>query len=242
MDNNILTYILNNETTKMVHDIIIIYVNICWKIAQNIVRNCSAYCSIYLDIVHIVHIARVTIYCTYCSTLFNICQYCSTYASIVLSFQSKVPAAAASMLATDSMLPTSMLPVPLTVLRYEFATAIHLLSTTAPGGGGGGSTGSTSTGSTSRFLRIVERCTSNWSLRTRCQQTTDGHTSYLVGTWHTQSPAPRTEHGLPNLQRLERRCHCQRKLASSCRNILEAAACKGSKGRHLGPCSINSQQ
>ena len=39
-----------------------------------------------------------------------------------------------------------------------------------------------------------------------------------------------------------RRCRRRRQLASLCRKILEAVACNGSKGRHLGPCSINSQR
>ena len=38
-----------------------------------------------------------------------------------------------------------------------------------------------------------------------------------------------------------RRCRRRLQLASSRRNILEVAACNGSRRRHLGPCSINSQ-
>ena len=61
--------------------------------------------------------------------MFNICQYCSTYASIALSCLSEMPAAVVSLLAF-----ASMLPVPLTVLlRSEFVTHIRLLSTTATG-------------------------------------------------------------------------------------------------------------
>ena len=48
--------------------------------------------------------------------------------------------------------------------------------------------------------------------------------------------------GIPPLRSLLRRCRRRRQLAYSRRKILEAAACNGSKGRHLGPCSIDSQQ
>ena len=63
-----------------------------------------------------------------CTKLYNICLYCSTYDNVVQSCLRAMQAAAASMLAA-----ALMLPVPLTVLlRYEFVTNMHLLSTTAP--------------------------------------------------------------------------------------------------------------
>ena len=48
--------------------------------------------------------------------------------------------------------------------------------------------------------------------------------------------------GISPLRSRLRQCRRLRQLASSRRKILEAAACNGSKGRHFGPCSINSQQ
>ena len=110
-------------------------------------------------------------YCSYMPVLYNIGQYCTTYASIVRSFQSGMPAAAAA----TSVLAASMLPVPLAVLlRCAFVTTIYLSSTPAApppvgmaaplrGGRCTAPNRGASKGASIRFvvLGIVEQCTTS---------------------------------------------------------------------------------